>query len=148
MDFDTGQYTECQMDLIADFDITADNMDSCEFLSVSSCCIDASSNNNCMADDAFVEYRLCSMNSNLDAVDVDGGECTAITCDFDDGADGTGTTDEDEAGTDSAGTTDEDGAEADSAGTTDSNGAFRADSFPFRVALGLALGIASFALSV
>lgn len=108
-DFDTDQYTECYMSAGDSF---IESAYSCDHLSLTACCIDAASDNDCMTNEAFVEYYVCA-NSELSAT-VGGEECTAITCGFADGVDG--------------------------AGTSGESGAVRVDSFHLRAALGSAPG--------
>lgn len=77
--------SECQsaissaVDCIHDFAVSLSTDDSCAIWSSYPCCLDATSNNDCLGNDAFTEYWLCS--NSVYSWAAGEGECTAFTCD-------------------------------------------------------------------
>lgn len=94
-EIDTEAYIDCAGDAAMDSIDTDVANYTCEVLSVSACCYDAGSDKNCLGNDAFVEYMLCTMSYMSSVVGGD-EECTTITCDAVDGVDSV--VEEDESG--------------------------------------------------
>jgi len=66
------EYTEC----VENFDCGMD--DWCAALSIGPCCMASVSSNDCLGNNAFVEYWTCSIN--FSSTYAGYGECTTLTC--------------------------------------------------------------------
>ncbi|CAM9920806.1 unnamed protein product [Scytosiphon promiscuus] len=82
---DMDAYIECAESIADDGDDDV-NVDFCRGVSAAACCQDAVSENNCLANEQFVEYTLCTMALVTDAAGLE--ECTAITCSGVEGVEG------------------------------------------------------------
>lgn len=100
------EYSECVSDY--DYDDLYDEdgeLDACSYSSVTPCCVDSISTNDCMGNNAFVGYYTCL--ASYVSTETGRGECSTITCSDDSGGDDEVEGDDDVTVTDGAVGTDE-----------------------------------------